>query len=330
MSKVRITRLVLLLPLYVLIAGCSRNPADSSPTDDWTIGLNEWATGTPMPTARHLAAAGVIDGKLYVAGGWINQSVDMLEIYDPANDTWTTGASMLTPRFSTFSGVIDGKLYVGGGSNVGPGVYENLKTLEIYDPVSDSWIYGASTPIHHSGAVAEVVEWKLYVIGRYGVEAYDPDSDTWAERSPMLTPRSWTSSGMINGKIYIVGGYSASVTTNVLEVYNPASDTWSTGEPMPSERVCAAAEVIHGKLYVAGGELNDPAGIGFKKFDVLEVYGPISNSWVERTSLPTTRNRAVAEVIDDKLYVVGGDGWVELEGGGKYWSYVGTLHIYTP
>ncbi len=41
-----------------------------------------WSTGTPMPTARYGLGVGVIDGKLYVAGGSsATVELDTLEVY---------------------------------------------------------------------------------------------------------------------------------------------------------------------------------------------------------------------------------------------------------
>lgn len=56
---------------------------------------NAWATRNPMPTARNHAASGVVNGKVYVIGGWIGaafitvaSNVDIVEEYDPVSDQW--------------------------------------------------------------------------------------------------------------------------------------------------------------------------------------------------------------------------------------------------
>jgi N-acetylneuraminic acid mutarotase len=79
---------------------------------------NVWTTKASMPTARWGAAAGVIDGKLFVAGG---RGTDLsvltkMEMYDPASNSWGVRAKMLTGREGAGAAVIGGVLHVLGGT----------------------------------------------------------------------------------------------------------------------------------------------------------------------------------------------------------------------
>ena len=44
-----------------------------------------WTTGTSMPTARTEVAGSVLDGKIYVVGGYdeSGKTTDVVEVYDP-------------------------------------------------------------------------------------------------------------------------------------------------------------------------------------------------------------------------------------------------------
>jgi N-acetylneuraminic acid mutarotase len=49
-----------------------------------------------MSTARYASAAAVVDGKLYVMGGYDGQNrLSSVEQYNPAKDEWVTMASMV-------------------------------------------------------------------------------------------------------------------------------------------------------------------------------------------------------------------------------------------
>ncbi len=54
---------------------------------------NSWSLGAPMPTARSNAVAGVICGRIVVAGGLDDTftNITTTEIYDPVANEWTTG-----------------------------------------------------------------------------------------------------------------------------------------------------------------------------------------------------------------------------------------------
>ena len=74
-----------------------------------------WEEREPMPTARRNLAAGVIDGVLYVVGGYNSSVTDKNEAYNPSTNTWSTKANMPTARYGLAAGVIDSVLYVVGG-----------------------------------------------------------------------------------------------------------------------------------------------------------------------------------------------------------------------
>src|SRR3990172_1156732 len=100
-----------------------------------------WSTKTSMPAARSVAAAGVINEVLYVAGGHDGTTggTTTLQAYNPTTDTWNTLASMPGRRYNgDGAGVINGKLYVAGGWNYPDSVLPQSQ-LFVYDPASNSW-----------------------------------------------------------------------------------------------------------------------------------------------------------------------------------------------
>jgi kelch-like protein 2/3 len=98
---------------------------------------NSWKA-LALPAFRHsYPAAGVISGKLYVAGGIDNGvATAVVEIYDPATNTWGKRPSMPTARWAAVGSVIEGLWYVVGGAGSDE---KGLATLEVYEPVSETW-----------------------------------------------------------------------------------------------------------------------------------------------------------------------------------------------
>ncbi len=71
-----------------------------------------------MPTARGLAFAVAIDGKLYVVGGHTSTAaLDVVEIFDPVTNSWSTGPTAPTARFYGAGGVIDNSICLTAGQD---------------------------------------------------------------------------------------------------------------------------------------------------------------------------------------------------------------------
>ena len=109
----------------------------------------------PKTTGKFITTTGpcssVLNGKIYVFGGdssnqYINSHpTNLLQIFDPASNSWTipSTSGTFTPRSFLTSSVIDGKIYVLGGEKGIDSDLTKLNTLEVFDPLTNTW----STPI---------------------------------------------------------------------------------------------------------------------------------------------------------------------------------------
>ena len=160
-----------------------------------------------MPVARGCHTATVVDGKIYVVGGEINDdegdsvATDCVDMYDPAADSWQQMAAMPTARDSHAAAVVDSKIYVSGG-------------------------YAAS---------GETVD---------ALEAYDPVTDTWTTLVSLSQVGACHASVAVHGKLYVFGGYSDSGRLDLVEVYSPASNSWASAATVPSVLECAVAVAL--------------------------------------------------------------------------------------
>jgi N-acetylneuraminic acid mutarotase len=130
-----------------------------------------WTKKADLPTLRSHVATQVVNGKIYAIGGWdriesIHTAFSSVAVYDPAADAWTMKADMPTARWSPASGVVNGKIYVVGGT-VAPraGEQQNLTTVEIYDPETDTWVQGVDMPTARGWVAASLIDGKLYAVG---------------------------------------------------------------------------------------------------------------------------------------------------------------------
>lgn len=117
-----------------------------------------------MLTARNHHLLETLGGKLYALGGrvgssnaftWTNR-IDLVEEYDPADDTWWPRSRMLAAHGGMMSCVHEGSLYVCGG--------DGLKMIERYDPAADRWSVAAELPRPRLGATGGCVNGRMYVM----------------------------------------------------------------------------------------------------------------------------------------------------------------------
>lgn len=135
-----------------------------------------------------------------------------------------------------------------------------------------------------------------------------------------FTARSYHSAVVLDGKVYVIGGHDAeSELLASVEVYDPSSDTWSavtTSGTYTKREAGHCAAVVNNKIYVMGGG---------SAINVVEAFDPATSSWSTPTTTGTftTGLGATADVIDGKIYVVGGTNYPPL-------AYLNRLEVFDP
>jgi N-acetylneuraminic acid mutarotase len=247
---------------------------------------NVWEAMAPMSTARDDSAAVVVDGKLYVMGGYDAEIVSLssVERYDPAKNAWEAVAPMSTVRFALVAAVVDGKLYVMGGYDDD----ESLSSVERYDPAKNAWEAVAPMSTARDSSAAAVVDGNLYVMGGNmaddeslsSVERYDPATNAWEAVAPMSMARYGLAAAAVDGKLYAMGGYDGQHRLSSVERYDPATNAWEAVAPMSTARRDLATAVFDGKLYVMGGHDGQR-----RLLSSVERYDPARNEWVSMASM---------------------------------------------
>jgi N-acetylneuraminic acid mutarotase len=203
-----------------------------------------WENKTSMPTKRQRPKANVVNGKIYLIGGFQYQDLppprttielNVNEVYDPETDSWTTKTPIPNTPYGPASATINNKIYVIGGFN------SDLKQMsdlnQIYDPESDTWSQGASIPT----AVA-------------------------------LAGAGATSGVMAPKRIYVIGGYPSYDEVALNQVYDPETNTWNSGSQMPTARHSLGVAVINDTLYAIGG---GSTNLNVRYYDENEQYIPV-------------------------------------------------------
>jgi N-acetylneuraminic acid mutarotase len=310
--------IVFCISLIISVIGFQIYFVNSQASSTTTTSQTSWSIGAGMPTARTEVAGAVLDGKIYVIGGFEEQgkATDVVEVYDPLTDTWDRVSPLPIPLEHTAVSTYNGKLFVVGGYTIVDEERTPTDKLFSYDPSTDKWEELESMPIARGALTANFIDGILYAIGGEDsslktltkTEAYDPTTDTWSTKSSMPTPRHHIASIADDGKIYVIGGRQTGnlpgQNVDATEVYDTKSDTWNVLQQMPTKRSGLATAIYNDSVYVFGGE--DPFNEPTKTFENTEIYHPINDTWTSGSSLPTARHGHVALTVDDKIYVIGG------------------------
>jgi N-acetylneuraminic acid mutarotase len=313
--------IALLLVLFFITVSClmAAKPALSSAD----TAEDTWTTKASMPTARHDVGLAVVNGKIYAIGGWNDSYVAANEEYNPVTNTWTTKTPMPTPRFGFTIFVFENKIHVVGGYTDG---IQPTSAYEIYDPETNIWETKESASnllAYREGYDTNVVDGKVYIMGGQSSPyrpwpstdantVYDPAADTWTSMSPMPIGVASYASAVVGNKIFVIGGRNYNYTPsifNLTQIYDTESDTWSYGASM-----LATAKQIEGgataginapqRIYVFGG-LTLQDGESTSTY-ITRVYNPEIDSWSTGSSMQTPRSFFSVAVVNDKLYVIGG------------------------
>ena len=254
---------------------------------------NTWQRVADMPTPRHDAKAAVVNGTIFVFGGWnakenhaLRKYPVSVEAYNPRTDTWIPKQDMPVSRVEFDIGVVDGKIYIiGGAMRIGG---ERIGRVDVYNPATDTWVKGPEMPTPRESLGVGVVGNRIYAIGGRGwpqvrlgphltvIEEYNPTSRQWQKKSDMLDTRDSFAPVVVRDSIYLIGGiilgdggfapeYLASVN-----VYDPQKDAWSDIPAMPMPLVSQGAAAVNGRIYVFGGAGN--VGKGEELFPDVVVY----------------------------------------------------------
>jgi N-acetylneuraminic acid mutarotase len=268
------------------IGGGFTEMRDGKPIDNITSGYTEeydpatdrWRERAPMPEGGTHNGIAVLDGKIYIAGGFAGNRHTLptpsLYSYEPATDAWRKLTPLGGPLGSISLTAVDGKIHAFGGRVVGEDI--TVATHEIYDPKTDKW----------------------------------------RAASPMPSSRDHAGIWVVDGKVHIFGGRTGGSETSVAlqEIYDPKADKWSTAAPMPTGRSSSAFAEYRGLLFFAGGECRTVNG-SRTTFDENEAYDPRSDKWRKLANLPTGRHGFAAASVGNTLYYLGGS--TECGSGGR-------------
>jgi len=233
--------------------------------------------------------------------------------------------------------VVNDKLYLIGGNAAvfTPGARAiHPARVQEYDLATDKWAQKKPAPLFADHMIAAAYNGKIYVFGGTGAMRqedpnmtlntsweYDPATDTWKALAAMPSKRTAGAAVAVGGKIHVIGGttdvtapdgrnLTAGLVVGTNETYDPATNRWESKKVMPTARNHPAIGLVNGKIYVIGGRIgaNNIGGLVASNTDVVEEYDPATDSWRAMNRMPTPRSGHGWATMQNRIYVVGGEG----------------------
>ena len=177
-----------------------------------------WKKGKPMPISRWYHMATAYNQKIYVIGGISGtgrsrKALTKVEIYDSVKDTWSEAKPLPTPKQGGAAATVKEKIYViGGRTGAGDSGYAT-KSVDIYDPIKNSWTSGKAMPEARTGIQSAVIDNRIYVVGgaargnaTNSIDVYDLSTEKWSRMASMKYARTGHGVCSIGKKIFIIGG----------------------------------------------------------------------------------------------------------------------------
>jgi N-acetylneuraminic acid mutarotase len=302
--------------------GCSSSepqPVTATPPTELT-----WRTAAPCPIARFEANGAIVDGELWVMGGFTAPTLDVtrrIDIYNPETDTWRQGPDLPGAETHVAVSVIGREIILAGGFS-GPftnGVHPpTTDAVFRWNAAGSEWVAGPSLPAPGAAFAWALLEGRLHLAGGLLPDGHEDapyhyawqtnGGRNWEQLADILNPRNHGGGAASGRFFYAIAGRhqwdeSGSNVADV-EAFDPDVGAWTVRAPLPvgrSEIGASTSALSDGRILVIGGSLN-----GIMPSDDVLVYDPAEDSWSPLAPLPEKRKGAVAVQIGRRLIVTTG------------------------
>uniref|UniRef100_A0A8C3G515 Kelch like family member 10 n=1 Tax=Cyclopterus lumpus TaxID=8103 RepID=A0A8C3G515_CYCLU len=182
-------------------------------------------------------------------------------------------------------------LAIGGWSGSDP-----TNGIEAYDVRANYWINvtnNCERPRAYHGTA--ILNGSLYCIGGFdraehfnSMRRFDLSTCVWHEAASMCHRRCYVSVTVLDECIYALGGFDGRTRLSTAERYRPEANQWSLISPMQEQRSDASSTTLHNR--------------------VVSTHETVTHQlvWHEVSPMLTPRSNFGIEVLDDRLFVVGG------------------------
>ncbi len=268
--------------------------------DGFVPKLPPWVRKSDMPVSRNKGSAAAVDDIIYLVGG----GVTGVDAYDPVTDTWSEKTPMPVVRYETTSASVSGKIYVFGSEST---------RVDVYYPTMDSWTTAGDMPKEYEYVRCAAVGDQIVLMGdtsskwydpNIEVQMYTPGEEKWELMGTLPSDLERTAFALaaVDSYVFVIGGYKGDLDPKQTLRYHAGTEIIEEEGWLNEARSFSTAASVDGEIFAIGGHTD----AGYK--DAVESYDTSSsgNYWFERSSMSTPRSHITCAVVDDVIYVFGG------------------------
>jgi hypothetical protein len=272
-----------------------------------------WRLGHDSPFAVQQVPAAVLGGRIWVAGGLIDEqhATAKTEFYDPTIDTWSPGPPLPVPLHHAMMVAYRNTLVVIGGFVPQGGNVLGAASARVLflNRAQNGWTDGPELHIARGAGAAAVAGNKIIVAGGRTGASQRPvtpteifDGTSWHDAADIPIRGDHLAAASDGTYLYVIGGRKVSVTssTTAVQRFDPASGDWTQLPPMPSPDSDLGAAIVSGQLITVGGE--SAASVS----STVRAYNPATSSWSSLPNLADARHGAAVTAIGSILYAIDG------------------------
>lgn len=241
--------------------------------------------------ARYLHTATTMsNGDVLLVGGFGQKASASAELFKSDNQAFytTNGAPKIPRAGHTATLLSDGRVLIIGGWSNSLGFYTGIdasNTVEIYEPVAERFVSGASMSLPRAAHTATLLnDGRVLVTGGHfydfsanSAEIYDPVKNRWqATKTRMKNGRgSHTATLLDDGKIFLAGGFDGPNGLNSAEIFDPSNDAFiEVSRPMNHKRGEHQSLLLaDGNIILFGGRQVNNSNIDFESFTIFGLHG---------------------------------------------------------
>lgn len=257
----------------------------------------------PYPIAVVANAACVLEGYIYVTGGWGHADKDRDMVarayrYDPRARIWERLPDM--PRARCFHTCVAaaGKVWVFGGMDGN----NTVAAADVYDPKLEKWTTQGEMLTPRNRLAGASVGDRIFLVGGMdedgdssAVDIFDP-AKGWSRGAPHPKPMHGLAMDAIGHTLVTAGGSGDPKGT---WRYDTIRDEWSQGAWLPEPRLFASAVAVNDSMYLLGNRTH--GDIPLLKYDFTR------DEWTIAGEASIETHRATAVLANGRIFVIGGE-----------------------